>query len=149
LDAATNFLTEAGEDFAGILNPDGSVNREKLEALKKAKPIESTIMLYAESHAEEIAAETRMIFDGLKDFDRNDPIHAFIEDFALAQEGRLMAKPESERLDARGRKFLTSEKYAALPDKQKKDFWTFEAEDLNALMGNHLAKEAKKKAAEH
>lgn len=131
-----------GDEFADIINPDGSVNVDKIKELKKTDPMGVPIRVAAAKHVDTLVAETYKLLNGFVKFDENKPVHVYLNDFALQLEEALMQKPEDERKDDGGRLFKPREIFNALSQKEQKKVWTFGVSDLAVLLANDEARKA-------
>lgn len=137
---ARSFFTQFGNGFENVINEDGSVNKEALDALKESDPVLHEIAVtHAASVVEPVAAEIYKLFDGLTDLDVRNPQHKWINDFAVQAENMMLKQPERKRLNENGLPFVTAEQYNRLSFAERQRCWTFGAVELSALAADALA----------
>lgn len=137
--AAKHFWGLLGDDFGDIVGDDGAVNAKKLTELEKSDPVIHEIRLAAAEQLDSLVATTYTILNGLTPFDEKNATHLSLSEFIFRKEEELAAKPEEERLDAQGRKFLKADAYAKLPKDKREGNWSFTTPDIAALLASHIA----------
>lgn len=143
---ARNFFSRLGEEYADLINEDGSVNKEKMDEFKANNPVAYDLAVGAAAqHVEPIAAEIFKLMDGLEDYDPKRPDHAWINSFAINSEQMMLRQPEEKQLNESGQRFATAEEYGKMTEAQQKRHWTFSAVELSALAADFIATETSKK----
>lgn len=131
------------KELGDIVREDGSIDLELLGSLRERDPDRFAVMLAAAESAENHAAVTYLLENGLVDFDpKNNPAHKYLSDFALESEQRMLQREPEKQLDSEGRSFVSREKWMKLSPAERDKVWTFSAEDLNFLVATDFAKRA-------
>jgi hypothetical protein len=131
------------DNLKDIVREDGTIDLEMLKQMQEQDPDRTAIMLRAAEAAENHAAITYLLENGLVDFDPiNNPAHKYLSDFALKSEQRMLKRDLESQLDSEGRPFVTREKWMKLSLTEREKVWTFSAEDLNFLVATDFAKRA-------
>lgn len=145
-DAAGNeFWKSLGEEFADVVGEDGNINAEALNAIKEADGDKYNEAIAAVQSLESFAAEMYMLGNSLVTFDKENPLHVKLGEFALACESDMMKAAKEKQLDDEGRQFLPMKKWRALSKEDRADYWTFTPEQLNSLMAQEIARVAQAK----
>lgn len=143
--AAKEYWGTVGDEFAGLLKEDGSVDKEVFAALDKSDPIGLSVTLhYAEKVVEPVAAEIYKLEQGLVEFNpEKNRMHADIGAFATQQEDAILQLPQDKHIDGKGRRFATSQEWATLTPEQRSRRWYLSADRLTKLWTAEKAAEAK------
>lgn len=141
--AGNDCWEEMGEEFAGVVNKDGSINGEALTAINKADPVKHDIAVSAAKAAELGAMKIHALANGLEKNDPENPHHAAINKFAYDMEQRMLERAADKQLDDEGRAFCTKRQYDAMPAEQRSRHWVFTPDQLKALWVHDVAKRAK------
>lgn len=160
IDAAREYWTKFGEEFAGVISPNGSVNQDVIAAMAKKDRVAFGIRLASAKDLQLEVAELYKVMNGLEPFmdkppARNDPnyaanytkyqVHQALSEFAADQEAQLMRLPAHERLNEHGHAFLPAAQYWKLPKDQREGKWTFSAKDIALLRAKVLAEESQER----
>ena len=139
-----------GKAGNGLLNADGSINQERLEALQAEDPVRAPVLVHAAQAAQKLGTEVVKLFRGAvkPDVERN-PLHRQIVEFGKGVEERMMKlSPEQwEGQDQRNRKhedFVPSAKFHRMSKAEQAKHWTFDEHDFVELMTMDLQNDAKK-----
>jgi hypothetical protein len=144
VNAARQFFKALGDDYADIVAENGAVNAEKFKALETTDPVIHSILVTQAQGLETITAESHKILSNLVPFDKNNPVHATLDNFVVSKEQQLLKKPKDEQLNQAGKPFLSSTDYYKLPVKDRENFWTFSKADVETLLVMATTKQAKK-----
>lgn len=147
--AATNLAkTVGGKEFAGLVNADGTVNKEKFSEINAADPIRAPIVAQAATAAANLSSEVVKLYNGVVKHDpKNNPMHQHIAEFGSEMEQRMKQVDPKKWVDSRGRKqqdFVTSVEYQKLSREERRTHWTFDQQDMVELMTLDLQSEAQK-----
>lgn len=146
--SAKLFFGELGDEFKSILDESGTLNKEEEAKIAGANDYYPAIA-QAAYQTELVAGEMKRIASGVSKIDEKNPspLHVEIFNFAIAQEKLLKAKPEEDQLDERGRRFATSEEWAAMTPQKRAHYWHLSDDDLSKLYAVEMAEKVKKNIA--
>lgn len=143
--ASRRFWDRMGEQYKDFVNPTGAVDRAKAEALQKADPIGYDLRLQAAVRLENEVAAIYRLMNGLEDYNERNAMHNELGKFAEQQERALAARPDEDKLDAQGRRFLPAAEYHKIPKRDAdRYYWTFTVADLGALRAAEIAAQTEK-----
>jgi len=141
---ARDFWKEVGEDFADLVHENGEINREKLDELKQTNPIAFDYYTRAATNLNHEIEALYSIMHDLAKYDPQNPAHAAMGKFGEMMEQNLASKPTQERLDEKGRVFMTGKDYYALPKDKRDKYWTLTYNDIAYHRAKVLAGSMKK-----
>ncbi len=150
---ASNVIEDiGGKEMAGILNEDGTVNREAYDKAYEADPLRAPVVASTAEAVARLTSETARIFRGAvkMDTERND-LHLKIAEIALQKEARMAALDSSKWKDPSGRRhedWLPAEKFNELSPSERKRHWTFNEQEMVGLIELELSERAKDYLAE-
>lgn len=145
--AAKKLLGEFGNEYAGVIKDDGSLDMPKLKALEDSDPVGHEIRANMWRNLDIEVAEVYPFTQGLKPWDPNNKPLANFAAFADQQEKILMSLPPADRVDDQGRQFLPAAQYRALKDRpgeQQSRYWTYSTRELCQLRAAFYAAQANK-----
>lgn len=142
---AKGLLSELDKSFDGLVDDNGNVIRAAAEKLQEEDPIRFEIAMGEAAALSKFVKETEKLFhpSGKFGFDKNNPTHLEIYDFAMAQEANLSRLPANQQRNDEGKMFATRGEYAQMTPEQQKRFWQLEKEDLQFLRAELAKKRAK------
>lgn len=139
-----------GKAGNGLLNADGSINAERMEALQAEDPVRAPVLAHAAQAAQKLGTEVVKLFRGAvkSDVERN-PLHRQIVEFGKGVEDRMLklSPDQWEGQDQRNRKhedFVPSAKFHRMSKAEQSKHWTFDERDFVELMSMDLQNDAKK-----
>ena len=138
--AALAFWRELGDDYADVVNQDGTLNMAKVSQLKESDAETLNLHITAAQALDLEVAEIYKLFNRLVDNDpQGNPVHRNINQFADEKEQALASKPIQEKLNAEGQQFLPASQYYKLSKAERDQYWTFSAKDISFLRAADLA----------
>lgn len=137
------FFDAVGEEFKGILSPEGVVNKEAIAKLYKDDEVKAGIVFGAASGLEQMAAENVRLFNGAVAFDANAPIHQTLANYALAQESAMEQLSLDDKKNKNGQIFTPAVDYYKMSKAEKAKHWTFSAADLNMMLAADTIRDVK------
>jgi hypothetical protein len=130
-----------GDDYKDIVTPTGQVNSVKINDLQKADPEGMQIRVNAARALDAEVAEVHKLYNGLVTFQPGtNPVHRSIQAFGAEMEDRMLKQPPEQRVDDKGRQFVTGSQYTKMSPEQQQQYWTFTADDLIQWRTKRLAK---------
>lgn len=142
-DSGNEFWNRLGDDFKGVINTDGTVNLQRLEALKTEDGDRYSLVVKAAMDTEAFAREIFLLNNGLQKYDQSNGVHKFLSDVALEAERKMLERDPEKQLDDGGRQFVAMNDWVKLSDEQKKAHWTFDQEDLAFIVASKIAKDTR------
>lgn len=142
--AARNYWGQIGGDFDGLIQDNGQLDQAKFKALQEKNPDMLNVTLESAKRLDTLVEAAFLLKKGLVDYDKNNPAHTFLSQFAVAKEKELMAEDADKQRDQNGRPFKPASEYYALPQAQRDAFWTFGEGDLAALLARDESKNMKR-----
>jgi len=133
-----------GDEFKGLINEDGTPNKELITKLQKEDPLAADVVIPRLGQLEELAAESYRLHQGIVDFDSNNPAHRYLSDFALKATSEIQALPKVEQRDAQGRMFASAMDYNKMSKDKQAKHYTLTYQDLNNLLTAEIAGQTKK-----
>lgn len=143
----SGILGKAGN---GLLNADGSINQERLEALQAEDPVRAPVLAHAAQAAHMLTAEAIKLFRGAVEKDvENNPLHRKLVKFGTGVENRMLElTPEQwEGQDSRKRpheNFVPRATFLRMSREERAKHWTFDERDFVELIERDLKKDAEK-----
>lgn len=138
--AALKYWQVLGDDVADFVKPDGSVNSERVEALRASDPEGLEIRVRAAQALDVEVSEIYKLYNGLtKNDPANNVIHRNLNQFAASKEQELSSKPMQAKMNAEGQEFLPAARYYAMPVAERANYWTFSGSELAFLRAKELA----------
>jgi len=140
-----SFWGMMGDEFKEVVTDAGAVDGEKLKALVESDPINGIRLQSAVALDKEVPEIVKLLNDlapVAKPTDAVYGIHKAINDFGFRVEQSIAAEAPENQLDGRGRPFLPTAKYYALPANQRESYWTLTPEVLIPLRAKHWADQA-------
>lgn len=139
-----------GKAGNGLLNADGSINAERMEALQAEDPVRAPVLAHAAQTAQALVTEAVKLFRGAAKKDvENNPLHSHIVKFGSGVEKRMMelSSDQWDGSDPRKRKhedYVPSERFHRMSKADQSKHWTFDERDFVELMSMDLQNDAKK-----
>jgi hypothetical protein len=134
-----------GGEFKNILNENGQPNQAVIDKIIAEDPMAAEILFQEVTNIERLAAKNYQLFNGVVNFNKADPAHAFLARFGEAQEQAILALPKPQQVNAEGKKFSPSTEYWEKPEKERANFYTLSVTDLNNLLAAEYGAQAVKK----
>jgi hypothetical protein len=132
-------------EFKNILDANGAVNAEVIKKIESEDPIAYEMVLPEVLNLRKHGQELIRLDRGLVKFDKANPMHAFIGQFATRQEAEILALPKAQQEDAQGKKYATSAEWRQMTPQQRTKHWTLTSKELNALMAAEFGAGLKKR----
>ena len=139
LNSAINFWDKIGDDYKGLVLPNGQYDAEKLKSVKSLSPHILETLLKENDHLDKLVENTYLIKQHTIPYDPQNPIHAELGDFVVKKQNEWAAKPQKAKLNQHGQSFLPNDEYMKLPPEQKKGFWTFNETDISLMLAEEKA----------
>jgi hypothetical protein len=149
-EVAKGLIEAIDKDFAGIVEPDGRVNRKEIERLKEVDSFRVDALLAAAGEAARFVDVAERIFhpSGRFKFDQGDQQHLAVAQFLIATEDSIIAGGEETQVSDDGRVFATREEWATLDDRARRRRWRLELQDLVYLKQREQTDLARKRIKE-
>lgn len=147
-DAAKAFFGLLGEKFSNVLDANGQMNRAEIDKLAAEDRLNISAF-HAVQRVEKFATElTRLsLTDGegkyIFPYNEKDETHQTIARFIQDEQARMKSLTDDEQRDKEGRRFLTIAEFEQLPPDQRRYFWHYNTEDLNAIFAAREAQRVK------
>lgn len=141
---AKSFFTSVGSDMAGMINEDGTFNKELYDKLSAEDAIRVDIAIAnAQNFVEPVAGEIMKLYEGVTKLDLKRQDHQFINNLAVEAERGIMSLPEEQRMNDRGEIFATAAEYNRMNAEQRRKHWTLSAKDLSDIVASEAAQRTK------
>lgn len=140
---ADEMLKEMGGEFAKVHKEGGAVDNDVVKKLFADDP-SAEMVFKAAKYAQDVAAETYRLYNGLAEYDQNKPtaIQQEIIDYILEQEDSILNLDPKELLN-KGKTFATYQNWLAMTPEQQAKHWYLGAREVNALRAVDIAKHTK------
>lgn len=145
-------LASVDEAFAGILNEDGTMNSDKMDALPDPE-IVGPVVEDAATRARNFAEWTTRAFAGdtfkVKGTKEQQELEfgklSSVADFCMSQEQAIMEGAPEQQVDEKGRSFLPAAEFFKLAPAEQRKHWTLNAEIVIARANDAILASAQKK----
>lgn len=139
-DLASNVKAKVGEDYAAVLGEDGAIDEAALKRLPYGEEVADVVSaaLKGAVNDSRAMAEAITIFGRGGDTPMRNAVLWLLDTF----EQEMAKKPEEERLDETGRRFVTRAEYQKLTPEQRKERWLMTPDHLVAFANDKLLERA-------
>lgn len=115
-----------------------------MKKLAETHPLEAEVIGKTLRGAQRIAREYLLIQNGAKDLDAADPVHGYLREF-ITDASEQMASASEDESTRDGKTFISPDKFD--PAKMGSTHWTFETEDIVAMLRASALREATEEIA--
>lgn len=142
-EAESEFWGDVGGDFAKVIDTaSGRLDKEQVEALKKADPVAFNIVAGAANAAQVAAKTVYMLDNDLVKFNKQNDVHVFLNNFLQDREQRMANRSPEEQMHE-GKRFAPRNRYNNMSEEERARYWTFDSDDLRFMLRKHFARVAK------
>lgn len=141
--AARQVFNSLGDQFKDIVAENGGVNGALAQKVITEDPLAADIIFPEVVKIERLCAESFRLHSGVTDFDKNNPDHVYLANFAATAESEIEALPKADQTNEKGQKFATAAQYAKMTESQRSKHYRLSSEDLNNLLAADLGARAK------
>jgi hypothetical protein len=141
---ARDVFNALGDDqFKDVVDARGMVNQALAAKVIAEDPMAADIIFPEVVKIERLCAESFRLHNGVTDFDKSNPDHQFLANFATTQESEIQALPKSKQFNEDGKRFATAADFNRMTPEQQSRHYRLSAQDLNNLLAADLGARAK------